>query len=73
MSDDLKRSGGFIPVLNQGVENCWFSWQSNVFDYFPGSYFLALIAIVSSDRCEDVHNLGQCSLEELSLIMVGVA
>jgi preprotein translocase subunit SecY len=39
MSDDLKRSGGFIPGVRPGVKLRLFD---KVSDYFSGSLFLAL-------------------------------
>jgi preprotein translocase subunit SecY len=44
MSDDLKRSGGFISGVRPGFETP-ISWQGDVLITFPGSLFLALIAV----------------------------
>ena len=45
MSDDLKRSGGFIPGVRPGVETADFLDHIMSLITFPGSLFLALIAI----------------------------
>ena len=46
MSDDLKRSGGFVPGIRPGNETSEF--LDNVMSHitFPGSLFLALVAIL---------------------------
>jgi preprotein translocase subunit SecY len=45
MADDLKRSGGFIPGVKPGVETG--DYLDNIMSLitFPGSLFLALIAV----------------------------
>ena len=45
MADDLKRSGGFIPGTKPGVETADFLDRVMSLITFPGSVFLALIAI----------------------------
>jgi preprotein translocase subunit SecY len=45
MADDLKRSGGFIPGTKPGVETADFLDRIMSLITFPGSLFLALIAI----------------------------
>jgi preprotein translocase subunit SecY len=45
MADDLKRSGGFIPGVKPGVETADFLDRIMSLITFPGSIFLALIAV----------------------------
>jgi preprotein translocase subunit SecY len=45
MADDLKRSGGFIPGTKPGIETADFLDRIMSLITFPGSLFLALIAI----------------------------
>ncbi len=45
MADDLKRSGGFIPGIKPGVETSDFLDRIMSLITFPGSLFLALIAV----------------------------
>jgi preprotein translocase subunit SecY len=45
MADDLKRSGGFIPGIRPGVETSDFLDHIMSLITFPGSLFLALIAV----------------------------
>lgn len=45
MADDLKRSGGFIPGVRPGVETSDFLDRIMSLITFPGSLFLALIAV----------------------------
>lgn len=45
MADDLKRSGGFIPGVRPGVETSDFLDKVMSLITFPGSLFLALIAV----------------------------
>ena len=45
MSDDLKRSGGFIPGVRPGAETSDFLDKVMSLITFPGSLFLALIAV----------------------------
>ena len=45
MADDLKRSGGFIPGIKPGLETSEFLDKVMSLITFPGSLFLALIAI----------------------------
>ncbi|MDK2770719.1 MAG: preprotein translocase subunit SecY [Flavobacterium haoranii] len=46
MADDLKRSGGFIPGVRPGVETSDYLDKLMSLITFPGSLFLALIAIL---------------------------
>ncbi|AWM13089.1 preprotein translocase subunit SecY [Flavobacterium sp. NRK F10] len=46
MADDLKRSGGFIPGVRPGVETSDYLDKIMSLITFPGSIFLALIAIL---------------------------
>ncbi len=45
MADDLKRSGGFIPGVKPGVDTADFLDKIMSLVTFPGSLFLALIAV----------------------------
>jgi preprotein translocase subunit SecY len=45
MADDLKRSGGFIPGVRPGVETGDYLDRIMSLITFPGSLFLALIAV----------------------------
>ncbi len=45
MADDLKRSGGFIPGVKPGIETADYLDKIMSLITFPGSLFLALIAI----------------------------
>lgn len=45
MTDDLKRSGGFIPGIKPGVETADFLDKIMSLITFPGALFLALIAV----------------------------
>ena len=45
MADDLKRSGGFIPGVKPGIDTADFLDKIMSLITFPGSLFLALIAI----------------------------
>jgi len=45
MADDLKRSGGFIPGVKPGVETADFLDKVMSLITFPGSLFLALLAV----------------------------
>lgn len=45
MADDLKRSGGFIPGIRPGAETSEFLDKVMSLVTFPGSLFLALIAV----------------------------
>lgn len=45
MADDLKRSGGFIPGIRPGVETSEYLDKIMSLITFPGSLFLALIAV----------------------------
>ncbi len=75
MSDDLKRSGGFIPGIKPGVDTSDFLDKVMSLITFPGALFLALIAvfpaiIVSIDVQQSwAMFYGGTSL----IIMVGVA
>jgi preprotein translocase subunit SecY len=46
MADDLKRSSGFIPGVKPGIETSDFLDKIMSLITFPGSLFLALIAIL---------------------------
>lgn len=76
MADDLKRSGGFIPGIRPGKETADFLDKIMSLITFPGSLFLALLAILPAIvvKLMDVQAgwalfYGGTSL----LIMVGVA
>ncbi|MCZ8144341.1 MULTISPECIES: preprotein translocase subunit SecY [Flavobacterium] len=75
MADDLKRSGGFIPGVKPGVETSDYLDRIMSLITFPGSLFLALIAVfpaivVSMDVQQSwAMFYGGTSL----IIMVGVA
>ncbi|MFP9098166.1 preprotein translocase subunit SecY [Flavobacterium sp. RHBU_24] len=76
MADDLKRSGGFIPGVRPGVETGDYLDRIMSLITFPGSLFLAFIAVFPAV----VHNLGVQSQQwalfyggTSLLIMVGVA
>jgi preprotein translocase subunit SecY len=75
MADDLKRSGGFIPGVKPGIETADFLDRIMSLITFPGSLFLALIAVfpaivVSADVQQSwAMFYGGTSL----IIMVGVA
>jgi preprotein translocase subunit SecY len=76
MADDLKRSGGFIPGVKPGVETADFLDRIMSLITFPGSLFLALLAVfpaivvsVMSVQSQWAHFFGGTSL----LILVGVA
>ncbi|WP_306353588.1 preprotein translocase subunit SecY [Flavobacterium sp. '19STA2R22 D10 B1'] len=45
MADDLKRSGGFIPGIKPGIDTSEFLDKIMSLITFPGSLFLALIAV----------------------------
>jgi len=45
MADDLKRSGGFIPGIKPGIETSDFLDKIMSLITFPGSLYLALIAV----------------------------
>jgi preprotein translocase subunit SecY len=75
MADDLKRSGGFIPGIRPGVETGDYLDRIMSLITFPGSLFLAFIAVFPAV----VYNLGVQQQWALFyggtslLIMVGVA
>jgi preprotein translocase subunit SecY len=76
MADDLKRSGGFIPGVKPGVETADFLDRVMSLITFPGSLFLALLAVfpalvvsVLGVQSQWALFFGGTSL----LIMVGVA
>ncbi|WP_300568219.1 preprotein translocase subunit SecY [Flavobacterium sp.] len=76
MADDLKRSGGFIPGVKPGVETADFLDRIMSLITFPGSLFLALLAVfpaiivsVMDVQAQWAHFFGGTSL----LILVGVA
>jgi preprotein translocase subunit SecY len=75
MADDLKRSGGFIPGVKPGVETADFLDHIMSLITFPGSLFLALLAVFPAIvtsllgvQAQWAHFFGGTSL----LIMVGV-
>jgi preprotein translocase subunit SecY len=76
MADDLKRSGGFIPGIRPGKETGSFLDKIMSLITFPGSIFLALLAVLPAlvVKLMDIQSgwalfYGGTSL----LIMVGVA
>ncbi|RZJ33440.1 MAG: preprotein translocase subunit SecY [Flavobacterium sp.] len=75
MADDLKRSGGFIPGVKPGLDTSEFLDRIMSLITFPGSLFLALIAIFPAI----VHNFGVQQSWAMFfggtslIIMVGVA
>jgi preprotein translocase subunit SecY len=76
MSDDLKRSGGFIPGVRPGVETSDFLDKVMSLITFPGSLFLALIAVFPAILVSlmDVQQSWAMFFGGTSLIiMVGVA
>ena len=74
MSDDMKKNGGFIPGLKPGLDTSSFIDDVISKITFPGSVFLAIIAILPSlavkfgIKSEFAHFYGGTSL----LILVGV-
>jgi preprotein translocase subunit SecY len=76
MSDDLKRSGGFIPGVKPGLETSDFLDKVMSLITFPGSLFLALIAVFPAVLVSlmDVQQSWAMFFGGTSLIiMVGVA
>ncbi|WP_026978395.1 preprotein translocase subunit SecY [Flavobacterium tegetincola] len=76
MADDLKRSGGFIPGIRPGVETSEFLDKVMSLITFPGSLFLALIAVFPAILVSvmDVQQSWAMFFGGTSLIiMVGVA
>jgi preprotein translocase subunit SecY len=76
MSDDLKRSGGFIPGVKPGIETSDFLDKVMSLITFPGSLFLALIAVFPAILVSlmDVQQSWAMFFGGTSLIiMVGVA
>lgn len=76
MADDLKRSGGFIPGVRPGVETSEFLDKIMSLITFPGSLFLALIAVFPAIIVSmmDVQQAWAMFFGGTSLIiMVGVA
>ena len=76
MSDDLKRSGGFIPGVKPGFETSDFLDKVMSLITFPGSLFLALIAVFPAILVSlmDVQQSWAMFFGGTSLIiMVGVA
>lgn len=75
MADDLKRSGGFIPGTKPGIDTSEFLDRVMSLITFPGSLFLALIAVFPAV----VHNFGVQQSWAMFfggtslIIMVGVA
>ena len=76
MADDLKRSGGFIPGIRPGTETSEFLDKVMSLITFPGSLFLALIAVFPAILVSimDVQQSWAMFFGGTSLIiMVGVA
>ncbi|MDP2160343.1 MAG: preprotein translocase subunit SecY [Flavobacterium sp.] len=76
MADDLKRSGGFIPGIRPGVETSDFLDKVMSLITFPGSLFLALIAVFPAIVVNLMNvqpNWGMFFGGTSLLIMVGVA
>jgi preprotein translocase subunit SecY len=76
MADDLKRSGGFIPGIRPGVETSDFLDKVMSLVTFPGSLFLALIAVFPAIVVSLMNvqpNWGMFFGGTSLLIMVGVA
>lgn len=76
MADDLKRSGGFIPGIRPGIETSEFLDKVMSLITFPGSLFLALIAVFPAILVSimDVQQSWAMFFGGTSLIiMVGVA
>ncbi|MDY0089829.1 MAG: preprotein translocase subunit SecY [Flavobacteriaceae bacterium] len=76
MADDLKRSGGFIPGIRPGVETADFLDRVMSLITFPGSLFLALIAVFPAIIVSLMNvqpNWGMFFGGTSLLIMVGVA
>lgn len=76
MADDLKRSGGFIPGVRPGIETSEFLDRIMSLITFPGSLFLALIAVFPAIVVSvmDVQQAWAMFFGGTSLIiMVGVA
>jgi preprotein translocase subunit SecY len=76
MADDLKRSGGFIPGIRPGIETGDFLDKVMSLITFPGSLFLALIAVfpaVIVNLMGVQQNWGMFFGGTSLLIMVGVA
>lgn len=75
MSDDLKRSGGFIPGIRPGIETSDYLDRIMSLITFPGALYLAFIAVLPAV----VHNLGVTQPWAMFyggtslIIMVGVA
>jgi preprotein translocase subunit SecY len=76
MADDLKRSGGFIPGIRPGIETSDFLDKVMSLVTFPGSLFLALIAVFPAIVVNLMNvqpNWGMFFGGTSLLIMVGVA
>ncbi len=76
MADDLKRSGGFIPGIRPGVETADFLDKIMSLITFPGSIFLALVAVFPAiivNLMGVQQNWGMFFGGTSLLIMVGVA
>ena len=66
MADDLKRSGGFVPGIRPGIETSEYLDKIMSLITFPGSLFLALIAVfpaIAWSIYSEFNNRGQCFLE----------
>ncbi|RYJ45551.1 preprotein translocase subunit SecY [Flavobacterium beibuense] len=76
MADDLKRSGGFIPGVRPGVETGDYLDKIMSLITFPGSLFLAIIAVFPAVVVSIMNVQSQWALfygGTSLLIMVGVA
>ena len=76
MADDLKRSGGFIPGVRPGVETSDYLDKIMSLITFPGSLFLAIIAVFPAIVVSLMNIQSQWALfygGTSLLIMVGVA
>ena len=77
MADDLKRSGGFIPGIRPGKETADFLDKIMSLITFPGSVFLALLAVLPAVvvKLMDIQAGWGIVFTEVTslLIMVGVA
>jgi preprotein translocase subunit SecY len=72
MADDLKRSGGFVPGVRPGTETADFLDRIMSQITFPGSLFLASVAVLTSrgiSTCLVCNKDGHCSTEELPFLL----
>jgi preprotein translocase subunit SecY len=76
LADDLKRSGGFVPGIRPGVETADYLDKVMSLITFPGSLFLALVAVFPAivvALMDVTPNWGMFFGGTSLLIMVGVA